>query len=350
LARCVSKLFIASTYGWKAGPGVKVKSMRIPAELAGAIAARAEKQPGLAKAAAELSDTYRSREFASPALKTAEQRLAYLMVRMPATFAACRRALDETSQTVEGFAPTSLLDLGAGPGTASWAACEAFPSLKVITLVERDAAMSALGRELMRESTNEALRGATWTQADLSQEFRAESANLVMLSYVLGELSAAAVERLVQRAWALTKQVLIIVEPGTKVGFAAVERVRAKMISIGVEIAAPCPHHEQCPMAAVGDWCHFSQRLERTAEHRRMKKGELGHEDEKFSYLSLTRIGAQRPAARIVRHPVYRPKQVQLTLCTAEGLKQTTVTKSQGEKYKAAKKAEWGGAFSIFDF
>ena len=98
-------------------------------------------------------------------------------------------------------------------------------------------------------------------------------------------------------------------------------------------------------MAAAGDWCHFSQRLERTAEHRRIKQGDLGHEDEKFSYVAFSKVGVNRPGTRIVRHPIYRPRQVQLTLCTADGLKQTTVTKSQGERYRTAKKAEWGDGF-----
>jgi ribosomal protein RSM22 (predicted rRNA methylase) len=318
--------------------------MRLPEELTKAISGKAS-HPGLAKAAKELSDTYRARDFAAAALKTPEQRLAYLLVRMPATFAACAGVLRRVEETVEGFSPESLLDLGAGPGTASWAAATAFSSLRSITLLERDAAMIALGRELMRESTNIAMREAKWEQADLSQEVRAESADIVMVSYLLGELPAAAAERIVQRAWELTKKVLVIVEPGTKVGFAQVERIRAKMIASGVEIAAPCPHHAACPMAALGDWCHFSERLERTSEHRRMKGGELGYEDEKFSYLAFTKIGAARPSARIVRHPLYRPKQVQLTLCTADGLKQTTITKSQGDRYRAAKKAEWGDGF-----
>src|SRR6185369_7204187 len=111
----------------------------------------------------------------------------------------------------------------------------------------------------------------TWTQADLSQDLSVPSADVVMLSYVLGELSSSAVERLVQRAWAATNMALVIVEPGTKAGFAQVERIRARMIAMGAEIAAPCPHLEKCPMANTGDWCHFSQRLERTAEHRRLK-------------------------------------------------------------------------------
>jgi ribosomal protein RSM22 (predicted rRNA methylase) len=318
--------------------------MRVPEDLTKAISAKAS-HPGHSRAAKELSDTYRARDFAAPALKNAEQRLAYLLVRMPATYAACYRALEETTQSIEGFAPESFLDLGAGPGTASWAAATLFPSLRSLSLLERDASMIEIGRELMKDASSNALRQANWEQADLSREFQAESADLVMLSYVLGELPAATATRLVERAWELTKQVLVILEPGTKIGFAQIERIRAKMISAGVEIAAPCPHHEKCPMAASGDWCHFSERLERSAEHRRMKSGELGYEDEKFSFVAFTKVSASRPATRIVRHPLYRPKQVQLTLCTSQGLKQTVITKSQGDRYRAAKKSEWGDGF-----
>ena len=77
-----------------------------------------------------------------------------------------------------------------------------------------------------------------------------------------------------------------------------------------------------------------------------MKKGELGYEDEKFSYLAFSKIDFNRPRTRMVRHPVYRPKQVQLTLCSADGLRQKLVTKSQGESYKRAKKADWGDGFN----
>jgi len=321
--------------------------MRIPDELGAAIEARTGAQTGLAKAAAELSATYRNREFAVPALKSEAQRLAYVMVRMPATYAACRRALEESRQAIAGLEPASLLDLGAGPGTASWAAAEVFPTLRSVTMVERDAAMASLGRELMLESRQESLRRAAWVQADLMAELKNEGADLVVMSYVLGELSAAVAEKIVERAWGLARQALVVIEPGTRAGFAQIEKLRAKLIASGAEIAAPCPHQERCPMATAGDWCHFSQRLERTAEHRRIKQGELGHEDEKFSYLAVSKAGVQKASARIVRHPVYRPKQVQLTLCTAEGLQQTTITKSQGERYKRAKKAEWGSAFEI---
>ena len=99
-------------------------------------------------------------------------------------------------------------------------------------------------------------------------------------------------------------------------------------------------------MAQAGDWCHFAVRLERSAAHRRLKGGALGYEDEKFSYLVAGRAPAEMPLARIVRHPMARPGHIQLTLCTAQGLERRTVTKSQKEAYRRARRAEWGTAWS----
>jgi ribosomal protein RSM22 (predicted rRNA methylase) len=93
-------------------------------------------------------------------------------------------------------------------------------------------------------------------------------------------------------------------------------------------------------MAAAGDWCHFSQRVERTSQHRQLKGGALGYEDEKFSYLIAAKSTVLSKGARIVRHPGKHSGHVQLALCTAEGkLENHTVTRSSKEAYKRARKA-----------
>ena len=96
-------------------------------------------------------------------------------------------------------------------------------------------------------------------------------------------------------------------------------------------------------MAAAGDWCHFSQRLERTAGHRRIKGGSLGFEDEKFSYVIATRLELNPVQARIIRHPQKHSGHVQLELCTSRGrLEKTTIAKSAKEDYKRARQSDWG--------
>ncbi len=44
---------------------------------------------------------------------------------MPGCYAAVARVLDELRLRLPDFAPRSMLDFGAGPGTAIWAAREA---------------------------------------------------------------------------------------------------------------------------------------------------------------------------------------------------------------------------------
>jgi ribosomal protein RSM22 (predicted rRNA methylase) len=50
---------------------------------------------------------------------------SYLAVRLPATFAVCQHIFAEIARRIPDFAPATLADVGAGPGTASWV-CGAF--------------------------------------------------------------------------------------------------------------------------------------------------------------------------------------------------------------------------------
>ena len=116
--------------------------------------------------------------------------------------------------------------------------------------------------------------------------------------------------------------------------------VRDLLISAGANLLAPCPHVRECPMLGIpGQWCHFAARVERTSIHRRIKRGTLGHEDEKFSYLIFSRNSVSCAGARIVRRPLKYPGHVNLQLCAQEGLKAETISRKQKELYRAARNA-----------
>ena len=293
----------------------------------------------MARAAGEISDAYRNGNFSTAPMRSAAHRLAYLRVRMPATYAACAHVFEHLRGVMPEFLPESLLDLGAGPGTASWAALQQFPSLKNISLVERDAELVRAGKALSSEGR---LAEARWTMGDL-RSFAPTRSDLIVASYAIGEMAIGDARRLAS-ACLMSGDVFVLIEPGTPKAFARVAELRKMMIAEGATIPAPCPHERECPLFERGDWCHFSERLERTAEHRRIKGGSLGHEDEKFSYFCATRLPIPPRAGRIVRHPQIRSGYVQLQVCGPEKLQQVTVTKSQ-DRYREARKSKWGDRF-----
>jgi ribosomal protein RSM22 (predicted rRNA methylase) len=164
--------------------------------------------------------------------------------------------------------------------------------------------------------------------------------DLVIVSYALGEIGPG----VIARAWKATRQVLVVIEPGTPFHFRGVLAAREYLIAEGAFIAAPCPHASACPMSGT-DWCHMPARVERTSLHRRLKGAELPYEDEKFSYVIATRTPVDRAAARIVRRPEIQKGFVALTLCTPEGLRRQGVPRSQRDDFKRARKVGWGAAW-----
>src|SRR6266446_1240434 len=103
----------------------------LPAELKAALDARLQglSRNAAAERAALISQTYRDGG-GSSAIRSETDAFAYALARMPATYAAVTASLNALREIRPDFAPTSLLDVGAGPGTATWAAAEAFPSLR----------------------------------------------------------------------------------------------------------------------------------------------------------------------------------------------------------------------------
>lgn len=317
--------------------------MPLPPQLQRAIEQETGRHPpkALSQVAAELSAAYRAGQLSGAFITSELHRLAYAAVRLPATFAAVRAVWAEVRRRLPDRSPTSLLDLGAGPGTAAWAAGEVFGELAPLTLVEADAGLIALGKALARAGEQTSLEGAAWVCGDLRGLPPFEPHDLVVCSYALGELGEEAASAVARAAWAAAVQVLVVVEPGTVRGFGLIRRLRGELIGAGGQVIAPCPHQEQCPLP-VGDWCHFSQRLERSRLHQRLKEVALGYEDEKYSYVAVSRQPLRPAPARILRHPLRRAGHAELQLCTPEGLQALTVARSDKAGWREARKAEWG--------
>ena len=71
--------------------------------------------------------------------------MAYLHRRAPHTFQVVKRVLDELAIREPYFEPKSVLDFGAGLGSAVWAAQDTWPSLQRLAAVEPNVNMRKLG-------------------------------------------------------------------------------------------------------------------------------------------------------------------------------------------------------------
>ena len=315
----------------------------LPAELKSALDAKLQglSRNDAAGRAAVISQTYRDGG-GSGAIRSEADALAYALARMPATYAAVTASLNALREIVPDFAPKSLLDVGAGPGTATWAATEAFPSLQNFTLLDANGALRALALELGRN--NARLRDMVYQRGEARAALAdSEPADLVVASYVINEITEADRRALTELMWAKTRDTLLVVEPGTPAGYARILALRAQLIASGAHVAAPCPHDGQCPLIAP-DWCHFTQRLPRSRAHKQLKDAERPFEDEKFAYVALTRAPVAQHPARVLAQPVVTKVEVTAKLCTSGGLTITKVPRRAKADYAGAKRWRWGDA------
>jgi ribosomal protein RSM22 (predicted rRNA methylase) len=264
---------------------------------------------------------------------------AYLATRLPATYAAITRSLAALAEARSDFAPRSILDVGAGPGTATWAAAERWQSLEQAQLVEGSTAMGAVGARLAAGL----LLSAHWKLASIDEALAGVAAHdLVLTAYVLDELAPAARDALIPRLWALTSDVLVIVEPGTSTGWQRILRARDQLIGAGAHILAPCPHTKACPLGAP-DWCHFSARVPRSRLHREAKGGTVPWEDEKFIYLAVSRQPASQRQPRVLAPPRASKADITLKLCHPSGdADETRIARRDKHAFKLTRKVDWG--------
>src|SRR5207237_2877589 len=174
----------------------------------------------------------------------------------------------------------------------------------------------------------------------------ADAADLVIASYVIGEMGEAERTSLAALMWEKTRDTLLIIEPGTPAGYARIIALRAQFIAAGAHAAAPCPHNGPCPLTAP-DWCHFTQRLQRSRAHKQMKGAEVPFEDEKFAYVALTRAPVTTRISRVLAQPTIGKAAIAAKLCTPDGLEMTGVARRDKLAYAAARRWRWGDAVSL---
>ena len=288
----------------------------------------------------DLSKRYRSTN--ESGFKSKSEMVAYVHARFPATYAVLDHILEHEIHNKDVV--KSVLDLGAGPGTATLAALSHFP-LSDATLVEQTPelieAAGAVLRSFFPDSaftfSSESVHKSNFPQADL-----------VILSYLLTEMSYVEALSVYETSLKSTTAFNLVVLPGTLAAFKLLLQLRDRAIALGYQILAPCPHMQPCPMAQNADqWCHFRQRLSRSRAHQDIKKGTMGYEDEPYCYLLVAPaesvFAADNIQGRVINTPRHRPGHVYIDVCSSSGVIETQcITKKDKVAYKTAKDLFWG--------
>jgi len=283
--------------------------------------------------------TQRAKFFASD-----EERLSYIACRMMATFKAIQYALNQIKTICPKIKVQSVLDLGAGPATSVFSFFSIFKNLKKLHLVEKDEKMLFYGRSLLT-FTNIGLSNIIFEKNDILK-IKNYDFDAVILSYVANELKNFQIEKIINR-WAKSKsKIIIFIEPGTMYGFKNIRWIRQKLIDDGFDLIAPCPNKLKCPMSR-NDWCHFYVRVKRSKTHKYLKGAKLGYEDEKFSYVIATKEKVKLPKSRILRFINKSNKEITLPLCIDGKFIYEKISKKDENKYKIAKKLNWGDVFDV---
>jgi ribosomal protein RSM22 (predicted rRNA methylase) len=291
----------------------------------------------LAVAARKMSAGYRQGA-TSQAIVTPAQAAAYAVARMPATHAACAAVFARIAEVMPALAPPSLLDVGAGTGAASWAAIGQWPDIASVTMLDHNPHLRTLARKLAEGGP---LAGAEILSGDIGDD--KPRSDVVVASYVPAELPEASASATARHLWAAAAQMLVLIEPGTPDGFVRIRSARAALIEAGAHVAAPCTHDNVCPLTG-DDWCHFSRRLPRSRDHMLLKDARVPFEDERYSYVVVTREKVAS-GARILAPPLDTKPGMTFKLCDENGLRAQFVASRDKDEYRRVRKRGWGDLF-----
>ncbi|EFL49559.1 Ribosomal small subunit Rsm22 [Solidesulfovibrio fructosivorans JJ]] len=215
-----------------------------------------------------------------------------------------------------------VCDLGSGPLTFVQALWLSRPDLRRkrlrFTCVDRSRRALDLGQALFT-----GLAGFDPTTADAPWRIRtvrgeywqglADGAQLTTMVNVANELAESGREPLDLRMERLAGQLAdslapggraLVVEPGTRLGWRCLAAMRTALVEMGLGLAAPCPHGEECPFSAskVRAWCHFNISLAGAPAWLTTlsDKAELGKQRLSLSFL-MARAAPPEYAAQAVR-------------------------------------------------
>lgn len=289
----------------------------------------------------ELSERFTSNRGVLPPgyLNQPKYRAAYLLYFVLTGVATVQHILQSVAlPQVPSDQPLRVLDVGAGPLTASIALALTLPADAKLQIVAIDGATPMLedGRALLRQlRPNADIRLITGNLRDarLFREFKAPF-DVILVANVLNEWQQGGgrkmpveqyVQQLLQTQLA-ENGVALLVEPATREASHQLIDVREAVVTEGeLAILSPCMGQAPCPLssASMRDWCHAEQPWQRPSLVRELDDA-IGHRRStlKYSHLVLARRPqpkTPRDRYRVIGGPMRAGGQFRRYLCGVDG-------------------------------
>ncbi len=273
--------------------------------------------------------------------------LAYLALRVPATYAQAFGALNATKELVENWKPTTVLDIGSGPGTAIWAAKEVWPSLEKAVCIDSDNNFLRIGETIALKA--QLPLSISWSKGKVENGFgeRSERYDVVVLGNLLNELPAIERENILEKAYDVCKGVVIVIEPGTPSGSSITSSAFKRFSSAGNLIA---PYIGNSFVTDNSYYLHFSQRFNRPQFQKRVRQymrndllSSSDVEDAKYSYTAFGKLSPKiQPWGRVVGNSKIQKGFLEIPVLTHDAISWIKVMKRNKQQYRFAKELKWG--------
>ena len=137
----------------------------------------------------------------------------------------------------------SLIDLGAGPGTFSFAWNEYFGKCPILQ-VELSPVMRKQARKLW---------DGFHSPGEMKQEGKPEGKCILLFGHSANEMD---VQDALDYISQYSPEHILFIEPGTKEFFGKMLQIRREIIKNGWHVLYPCPEESECPMLGTENWCH----------------------------------------------------------------------------------------------
>ena len=311
--------------------------------------------PSLALSIARLSKLFTKERSGLSARYLDDPALAagYAAYFLPVNFAKIQVLLDELPKDWADKPALSVLDMGAGPGTASLAVRDWLrtgnpsrpTSLHVTAIDQSQAALAELARLwTLYGRQMDSVKDQLHLSTEQLEQFRIEACSavsgqapfdLIIVANSLNELFHDSSDWLTKRAGFVAQLVsllkpdgtLMIVEPALRSTARALHQVRDQLLEHGVcAVYSPCLHEGRCPaLIKAEDWCHEERAWEPPAVIAALDKELHFIKDAlKFSYLLLrtdgrTIVPRQPDLYRVVSERLVFKGEQRAWLCNERG-------------------------------